>query len=196
MKRPGPSLEELTRRLAECPPDFLARPAKEGRPGVVVYAVAGDLLASLGAPPLDEGRAAALMGRPASPFVRNRLGLTLVACWLLGDPWFRSFGGLAVPAEVLLASGLDALASAVRFEECVTDPDRREELARLTLAALGLRPEGETAEQAADRLRALDSAETRRVAEASAERLARAKEVARRMARKAAEEAAAKVSRE
>lgn len=196
MRSPGPPLEILTRRLAECPPDFLADPAQEGRSGVVVPAVAADLLCALGAAPADEARAAAIQGPGGAPFARNRLGLILVSCWLLGDPWFRGVGGLAEPAEALLRSGLDGLASAVRFEECVRARDRREELVRLVLAALGLRPEGETPEQAADRLRSLDSVETRRVGELSAAKAARAREVARRMARKAAEEAAAKVSRE
>ena len=39
----------------------------------------------------------------------------------------------------------------------VTDPDRREELARVTLRALSLTPAGETAAQAADRLSTVDS---------------------------------------
>ncbi|MBI5597056.1 MAG: hypothetical protein HY928_13265 [Elusimicrobia bacterium] len=196
MQGPGLVLERLSRRLAECPPDFLADPARLGGPGVVVPAVAADLLCSLGGSPLDEVRAAGIQGAESAPFARNRLGLALAACWLLADPWFREAGGLAARAEALLRSGLDALAGAVRFEECVTAADRREELVRVVLAALGLRPDGETPEQAEDRLRSLDSVETRRVAELSAERTARAREVARRMARKAAAEAAAKVSRE
>jgi hypothetical protein len=45
----------------------------------------------------------------------------------------------------------------------VAGTDRREELARLCLRALGLRPAGETAAQAEDRLATLNSVERRRV---------------------------------
>lgn len=193
-ERSGPPLERLTRRLSECPAEFFAEPREGGRGSVDVAAVVGDVLASLGAAPLDEGRARRLLGEGGAAR-RNRLGLVLVASWLLGDDWFggRSLG---VPAEEFLAGGLADAARTVRFAEFVSDPDRREELARLALRGLGLHPEGETAAQAADRLAALDSVETARTAAQSAAHAARTRMVVEAMRRKAAEEAAARVSRE
>ena len=48
MPREGPPLETLTRRLAECPPEFLALP-RVGETGAIhVDAVVSDLLRELG----------------------------------------------------------------------------------------------------------------------------------------------------
>lgn len=187
----GVSLESLTRRLAECPPEFFGEPLEEGRGEVDVAAVVGDLLADLGAPPLDEARARALLGAGGGAR-RNRLGLVLVASWLLHDEAFKG-RGLGEGAEAFLGGGLAGAAAAVRFTEFVTDADRREELARLALRALGLLPAGETPVQAIDRLAALDSVETART---SAQAATRMREVMGAMRKKAAQEAAARVSRE
>ncbi len=54
MNREGPPLEALTRRLAECPSEFLALP-RVGETGLIhVDAVVSDLLRELG----DEGLSA------------------------------------------------------------------------------------------------------------------------------------------
>lgn len=196
----GPELESLTRRLAECPPEHLAEPKIGGRGQVEVAAVIADLLRDLAAGP---------HGPPAIPNVdvrpflgsdaraRNRLRTLLVAAWLLGDEWFRARGPeLAGPAEQLLAGGLDDLAQVVDAERLVHDVDRREELARLVLARLGLRPAGESSAEAEDRLATLDSTERVKLAKEARKREARRREVIAALERKAAEEAAAKVSRE
>jgi hypothetical protein len=159
----GPRVEALTRRLAECPPELLAEPRCEGRPeGIHVAAVVSDLLEELGAPaPLDDGAAA--RWERAGAKERNLLRLTLVACWLSHDPWLRDAGRFAPAVEAWLAGGLAPLATLVSAEQFVADPDRREELCRLLLAALGVPPAGETAVQAADRLTELGSVERARV---------------------------------
>lgn len=63
-------------------------------------------------------------------------------------------------------------------------------------AALELRFLGEAAQEADDRLAQLDSLEQQRLLKSAAEKEKRAREVREMMARRAAEEAAAKVSRE
>jgi hypothetical protein len=78
----------------------------------------------------------------------------------------------------------------------VSDPERREELVRLCLAALGLRPAGETEVQAQDRLTASSSVERERVVRATKTQLQHARQVREAMRRKAAEEAAAREIRE
>ena len=78
----------------------------------------------------------------------------------------------------------------------VTDPDRREELARLALARLGFRPAGETVAQAQDRLTTLNSAERARVMKAAQVAEQRARQIREALARKAAEESADKWTRE
>jgi hypothetical protein len=191
----GPLLETLTRRLAECPAEFLAGP-RFGKSGVVhVEAVVSDLLVSLGGPPLTKDEAA-LFQRTEAKKHRNHYALVLIACWLLHDPWFREQQAFAEQARLFLSAGLDDLAGLVKAPQCVADPDRREELARLCLQALELRPAGETPAQAQDRLATLNTAERQRVIKAAREAEARAQAIREAMAKKAAEEAADKWSRE
>jgi hypothetical protein len=198
MDQEGPPLELLTRRLAECPAEFLAEP----RIGVIgqvrVAAVVADLLRDLGGPLLNLARAEIFQPRHALPGrgQRNWLALVLVAAWLLGDPWFQErqrFGAAALGFLTTELNELERLNPAGKF---VSDPDRREELARLGLSRLGLRPAGETAAQAADRLTTISTTERQRVLEASRKAEERARAIREAMAKKAAEEAAAQSSRE
>ncbi len=195
MKSEGPLLETLTRRLAECPPDFLAEP-RLGSAGVVnVAAVVSDLLVELGGAGLTSTDAKNLT-TPTTKQTRNRLRLTLIMAWLLHDPWFQERGGLTDLARRLLTRGLEESAALTEATKFVSDPDRREELARLCLKELGLRPAGETEAQAQDRLATLNTAERQRVIAAAREAEERARQIREAMARQAAEEAADKWSRE
>lgn len=193
MTREGPPLERLLHRLADAPADVLAEP-RIGRSGQVhVGAVVGDLLASLGTRPPD---------RALSPFVtsessaRNALGVTLLLCWLLADRDFAASGASDTDALLrLLDAGARELAStpARRF---VQDAERREEMVRVALAALGMRPAGETPAQAEDRLMSLSSSERARVMAAARDAERRAREIREALRRKAAEESADKWTRE
>lgn len=207
----GPVLQQLTRRLAETPADLLAEPAIGTNKGVETGAVVGDVLRGLGLLNPEARWLASLHPDSADKPQRNRLRVMLVAAWLLADPWFRGKAAstsVAADAQNWLYGGsiaeLAALASADAF---VKDDDRREELARLCLKALGFTPQGESAAQAQDRLEAISSVERQRVIAASrrvqeearkrreAEE-ARERKVREEMARKAAEAAAAKGTRE
>ena len=86
--------------------------------------------------------------------------------------------------SMLGSERLRQLARLVKAELFVSDPDRREELARFVLASLDLRPAGETVEQASDRLTTLDSVERDRVLRRTAAAEKRAREVRQAMARK------------
>lgn len=192
----GPPLETLTRRLTECPPEFLAEPRVSTRGVVQVAAVISDLLVELGGEPLSLAQAETF-SKAAPRSQRNRLRLILVACWLLGDPWFRAQARFAADALPFLSHGLDAAAKLVTADNFVSDPDRREELARLALQGIGLRPAGESAAQAADRLLTLSSSERQvvnKAAQAAEERARKIREAI--AARKAAAEADAKAIRE
>lgn len=193
LAREGPPLERLLHRLADAPADVLAEP-RIGRSGQVhVAAVVGDLLATFGARPSD----AALV-----PFItsdvgaRNALGVTLLLCWLLADATLVA--GAAPDASAMLRL-LDAGArelAATPARRFVHDAERREEMARVALSALGLRPAGETPSQAEDRLASISSAERARVMAASREAERRAREIREALRRKAAEESADKWTRE
>jgi hypothetical protein len=189
----GPELVALLRRLAECPAEFLEEPriGESGR--VVVGAVVFDLIDDLG------GLGAQNVHLPfssADPSDRNAMRIVLVACWLLHDPWFRARRDLGARAHAFLVEEPPLLAQVVDAERFVTDPERREELVRHCLARLALRPRGETEAQADDRRTSLDSVERRRLIQATRAAEERAREVRAALERKAAEEAAAKATRE
>jgi hypothetical protein len=191
----GPQLEALTRRLAECPADFLAEP-RRGAAGVVqTAAVVADLLADWGEAAFTPAQAAKFQAADKASQV-NWLRLVLVACWLLRDPWFAQHRPSPKAALKFLSEDLAGLAPLVQGPQFVLDPDRREELARLSLRALGLYPRGETPAQAQDRLNTLDSVERQRVIGAARDAEARSRAIREAMAAKAAQEAADKWTRE
>ena len=194
MERPGPQLEHLTHRLAETPPDFLDEPKIGNAGAVFVPALVNDLLYRLG------GRAPAealeqFRGRDAKAD-RNRLSLSMITVWLLADEWFASERFAQADVLRVLDEMAGELATATPARKFVEDPDRREELARVALSRLGLRPAGETVAQATDRLSALSGTERRRLLEASRAAEARARAIREALIKKQAEESADKWTRE
>ena len=131
-----------------------------------------------------------------SPNESRRLSLILIASWLLHYPWFVSKKSFGRSAWEFLNGSLDEVAAAVEPSKFVSDPDRREELVRLTLKALDLRPAGESEAQAADRLTTLDSIARQRLIRDSRKAQERIREVQEAMKTKAAEEAAASYGRD
>ena len=194
MQREGPLLETLTRRLAETPPEFLDEPRLGDKAGVAVPALVHDLLRMHGA--RSEAKVLARFASNDAARDRNRLALVQLACWLLADRWFIE---AACAAEALLGLlDVDAaeLAAATSAHKFVRDPDRREELARVVLARLGYRPQGETVAQATDRLSAISGTERKRLVAASRAAEERAREIREALAKKAAAESADKWTRE
>jgi hypothetical protein len=189
----GPPAQALADRLARCPEDFLAEP-RMGDAGMVdTAAVVSDLLVELGGEAVPSGKSAGRF-RPRNPVPgdRNRLQAVLVACWLLHDEAFRATAGLAPAAAGLLDADVAGLAELVPARAFVADPDRRQELARRALDALGLRPAGESEPQAADRLQSLDSVQRARVLADTRAAAQRAEEIRQAMLAAAAAEAAAR----
>lgn len=194
MTHEGPQLEQLTRRLTETPVDFLAEP-RIGKNGLVqVDAVVADLLREFGGTP-QVRELAAFAGFDAKKD-RNRLATTLLLVWLLGDDWFRS--AMTAPQAVLavLGSAPAELAAQTAARHFVSDPDRREELVRVLLARLDLRPAGESAAQAQDRLTSISATERERFIAAARAAEERARAIRAALAKKAAEESADKYTRE
>jgi hypothetical protein len=183
----GPQLDRLLHRLADCPADFLL-PTQE----LDLTALACDHFRALGKeiPNPEQRRALSALSDEAKRLV-------LVVLWLVRDDWFLTQPELADATwRLLLSSELARLARLAPPDTAINDPDRREELVRLCLHELGLRPEGETAAQAADRLTTLDSVERERVIRETRKSETRAREIREAMARKRAEEAAARYSPE
>lgn len=179
----GVAVARLTRRLADTPQDFLADPAT-----VAVPAVVSDVLLMAGGRALDS--------TAAEPFEANEprwRRLVLVTCWLVADPALLAAGPAALTTW-LASPDLVALSGLVDPPRFTQDPDRREELARLTLRALRLRPANETPEQSADRLSTVDSVRRQEVLVAAREAEARAAAVRKAMEEQRAREAAARYS--
>jgi hypothetical protein len=118
--------------------------------------------------------------------------LVLITCWLAADAELVAAGRTA-ELRALIA-GLSRLAALVDATQFVSDPDRREELARITLRALGLRVADETPAQSEDRLSTVDSVRRAEVLRAAREAEERAAAVRKAMEEKRAQEAAARYS--
>ncbi|MEW6363589.1 MAG: hypothetical protein AB1714_03000 [Acidobacteriota bacterium] len=189
----GPALDKLTHRLSICPAEFLSEPRLTGGEGVHVDAVVSDLMQDLGGAPVSADESRHFQG---SPKERNWLRLVLVGAWLLHDEWFQQARTLSADAYGWLRLGLGPLSQLVSADQFVSDPDRREELVRHCLAALGLRPAGETQSQADDRLKTLNSVEREAVIRETRDQLERARKLREKMREEAAREAAARASRE
>jgi hypothetical protein len=119
--------------------------------------------------------------------------VVLVTCWLLADPALLACGP-AAPARWLTGRDLFTLSLLVDPLRFVLDPDRREELARVTLRALSVQPAGESPEQSADRLSTVDSVRRQEVLIAAQVAEERAAAVRRAMEDQRAAEAAARYS--
>ena len=165
----------LTRRLADTPTDFLAD-------SVAMPAVVSDVLLMSGGTALNTDFG------PEDPRWRR---LVLVTCWLLADPALLARGP-AVLWEWLSSPTLETLSRLVDPLNFVRDPDRREELARLTLRALS--PAGDSVPQAADRLSTVDSVKRHEVLLAARAAEERAAAVRKAMEEDRAREAAARYS--
>lgn len=199
----APRVTALTHRLSRCPAAFLRAPMTRPRGGesigdIHVGAVVSDLLIRLGNAPLTPGEARSLVLRQSETNT-CLLRLMLLCAHILGDAAFQALPP-AVSERIrdfFLERKLKALAelqpNAGAF---VFDPERREELVRLLLAALQLQPAGENAAESRDRLQTLDSVERERVVAASRAAHKRAQEIREALARKRAQEAASKMSRE
>lgn len=192
MTREGPPLEILLRRLAETPTEFLQEPRIGGRGQVVMPALVNDCAAYFGAP----ARADTLARfKTDDPRLRPKLQLIMVLVWLLRHPVFKSFDLTSGDVQTALVS-VPAALGAPNAGIYIEDAERREELARTVLAQFDLRPEGESAKQAADRLMAISASERARLLRASRNAERRAREVREALARKAARESADKWTRE
>ena len=189
----GPPLEVLMRRIAEAGSDVLVEP-RIGAQGVApVDAVVLDLFESLG---LDIPESLETFGVNQTVQERRRLQITLLLTWLCADASLQAHLKNSVLLLQILQQVPAELARYTTVEQLVADMDRREELARLSLARMQLLPLGETAAQAQDRLTVLSSAERERLVAASRAAEVRARELREAMARRAAEEAADKMGRE
>lgn len=191
MRSEGPLLETLVHRLAECPPEFWETCAisHNGPEGLYqLRAIVCDHFRSM----RPDFEAASFVEKLTAQTPHHG-GLLAVVAWLLHDPWFTSRVELVAAMQKLFCSKrLEQLAEMLGPEQFVQDPDRREELARVCLAELKLRPAGESEAQAADRMATLDSVERQRILKKTLAAEKRAREIREAMAQARAQESASR----
>lgn len=189
-----PDLQAMMHRLSQCPREFLLTPVTDGNKGRIhVDAVVSDLMLDISGNFPSEKDAKVFAN--VSHSKANWLNVVLLSCWIFHDSYFTE-KNIEQPLIKLLTQKLAKLSEAVNAEQFVSEPDRREELVRFCLNAVGLLPEGETEEQAEDRLKSLDSVERIRVLKEIKKKEEHAKKVREAMKKRKAKEAAAKVMRE
>lgn len=193
MDRVGPPLETLLRRLTETPAEFLEGPRLGGGHGVAVAALVNDLLHRFGGH-AQAGELARFAGRPSER--PNRLALVMIGVWLLADDALAGAGVDRADVLRFLGDAIGELAEVTAAKQFVADPDRREELVRVALSRLSMRPQGESVAQATDRLSSVSGTERRRLVAASREAEQRARAIREALAAKAAQESADKMTRE
>lgn len=189
MTSQGPQLEMLLHRLADCPAEFLQPPQVDCAERIDVVAIVCDQLRQMEVTPEQESQLLDALRKLKAP----QQTLLAIVSWLLADAWFIGRPQLGKKMLALYAAEkFSALTTLVKPEKFVHDPDRREELVRVCLHMLGLRPAGESTHEAADRLTTLDSVERDRVLRGTAAAERRAREIREAMAKKKAQEAASR----
>lgn len=190
MTTEGPQLESLLNHLSQCPEEFLLKEAKPGA-GPQLAAIMSDYFRSWKAIDATQWIEQLLNQEPANAKSKRHYCLLSVAVWLLFDDWISTKPELKeLSWKWLQNDSLKQLSTIVSADKFVTDPDRREELMRLCLTALNLRPSGETVAQSQDRTTTLDSLHRQRILAATAAAEKRAREVREAMAQAKALEAA------
>ncbi len=132
-------------------------------------------------------------GDPAA--TRELQAWIMAACHVCWHPALRQRADVIKGLERLMLQELPALSALVRVARLDAEEERREELVRRCLRALGRGVDGESPADAEERLRQVDSIERQHLVRMAMER----QEVlqrAERLRRKAEAEAASKVSRE
>jgi hypothetical protein len=190
MNNEGPSLAAMTHRLAECPEDFL-NICDDANGSACVIALLADFFRRFDDNPMriDDPFVAKLISAKFTVNHQRHLGLLSLALWLFYDPWFSDRKEFAASMwNLLQGDHFQSISQLLKPRTVLSNPDRREELVRVCLSGLDLRPDGETIPQATDRLMSLNSIERERILKETAAAEKRAREVREAMARIKAQE--------
>ena len=136
-----------------------------------------------------------------APFSKNPVQCqwyraSALIAYFIADASFNRFTFESGRLLNLLKNTAQELSNAGSNKLYTQDVDRREEFIRVVLNGLQLRPQGETPNQAEDRLMAVSSQERLKVLKASKTAELRAKKIRTALAKQRAKEAADKMTRE
>ncbi len=192
--REGPSLQSMMDRLAAIPSEFIDFEAKK-KERIKIPALVNDLLTGLGAGYLPPDEIKLFQGDPGQ---NPHLRVVAILCHIFHD---SELCALKISHDrirkFLRSERLSQLSACIGDTNLlVYEDERREEICRLALDAVGMFPAGESENSAGERLAGLDSVERNRILEKTRLAQLRAREIREAMLRKEAEEAASKMSRE
>ena len=119
-----------------------------------------------------------------------------MSCWLFAHPYFLKQPQLWDGMERFMFGVLPQIAPLVAVQSWLDDEDRTEEFVRLALDCCGINPDGESDNEAADRLDALSTIKRQQVLSATSNAFERMMEIRRKMAEDKAREAANVYGRE
>lgn len=122
--------------------------------------------------------------------------LLQICCWMISSPLLIPFLRDWKKVKLFLEKELEEVSKEVKSEKWIEDEERSEELIRLFLSYNSITPEGETKEEAIDKLASINTMQRVAVIRESAAAIARAKEIREKMAQQKAREAANVYSRE
>jgi hypothetical protein len=194
MTTEGPSLETLIYRVTSTPADFTVVDLDHSVEilRVRTVAVAHDTAVQLG---VTDRFPVAEFERKAATFGGERLRVSLLLCWLIADP---SLHNCVAGSDLhrVLTEDSEALANEALAADWLGDAEHREELVRLVLRDLGLRPAGESESQAQDRLSGISSIDRRRVMLETRQAEQRAAAIQKALLEQEAQRSADKATRE
>ena len=192
------NLYSLLFHLRNCPPLFCRTPVYFDVDGIQTYALLADCFRLVSDDYLLDNSALPTesdlnkLGQPA------QIGIQ-VACWLFSHKYFNRpqqkqqiWDGM----KTFMFNRLPELSIYVKVEEWIENEDRNEEFVRLAIDCCGLRPDGESENEATDRLDALNTIKRFKVLENSTGAFDRMMEIRRTMAENKAREAANVYGRE
>lgn len=119
-----------------------------------------------------------------------------IACWLFSFEMFKGKRILTDKFSLFLFQDLSEVSAFVPYRQWLEDEDRTEELVRIALKRCKLIPDGETKEEANERLDALDTIKRNQVLKKSNKAFERIIEIRRKMEEAKAREAANVYGRE
>jgi hypothetical protein len=126
----------------------------------------------------------------------NYLQAVHIACWFFSAEEFKGKKPIANKMSLFLFQDLPEVSAFVPYCQWLEDEDRTEEFVRLALKRCMLIPDGETKEEALERLDALDTIKRNKVLQKSNKAFERIIEIRRKMEEAKAREAANVYGRE
>lgn len=189
-------LYTLLHHLRNCPPEF---PQLTNELGLMNYTVAliYDVYRGIyGDFTVPHDKLPSLNDFSWRYYGENECRSIQIGTWFFTYPLFQNQPSLAEGIKTFLLNKLPALSVFVNYQQWLDDEDRAEEFVREALQCCDILIDGETLEEAQDRLDALSTLKRQKVLKETNESMERMKAIRQKMAEQKAREAANVYGRE